>query len=275
MSWLAKRYAISVLPSVGSLKALKKLDAPQQAKQPFIGFGDPLLDGVEGDLSEARMARLLQRGAVAEVDEVRRLPRLADTAVELESIAASLKSGPDSIYLRQEATETRVKSMDLSRYRVVAFATHGLMAGSFKGLGEPALVLTPPELGSEADDGLLTASEITQLKLDADWVILSACNTAGPDGTPGAEGFSGLAKAFFYAGSRSLLVSHWPVVSEAAVKLTTRMFDELAKNPSIRRAEALRRSMVTLMEDEDAKYAHPVFWAPFSVVGEGGRVSID
>ncbi len=275
VSWLAKRYAISVLPSVGSLKHLKKFDAPQDAKQPFVGFGDPLLDGAEGDLNEARLARLLQRGTVAEVNEVRSLPRLPDTAVELESIAASLKSGPDSIYLRQEATETRVRSMDLSRYRVVAFATHGLMAGSFKGLGEPALVLTPPELGSEADDGLLTASEITQLKLDADWVILSACNTAGPDGTPGAEGFSGLAKAFFYAGSRSLLVSHWPVVSEAAVKLTTRMFDELAKNPSIRRAEALRRSMVTLMEDEDAKYAHPVFWAPFSVVGEGGRVSID
>jgi CHAT domain-containing protein len=165
--------------------------------------------------------------------------------------------------------------MDLSRYRVVAFATHGLMAGSFKGLGEPALVLTPPELGSEADDGLLTASEITQLKLDADWVILSACNTAGPDGTPGAEGFSGLAKAFFYAGSRSLLVSHWPVVSVAAVKLTTRMFDEIERSPSIRRAEALRRSMVALMEDEDAEYAHPMFWAPFSIVGEGGRVSID
>ena len=93
--------------------------------------------------------------------------------------------------------------------------------------------------------------------------------------TPGAEGFSGLAKAFFYAGSRSLLVSHWPVVSEAAVKLTTGMFDEIERNPSIRRAEALRRSMVALMEDEDAKYAHPMFWVPFSAFNEGGRVSID
>src|SRR3990172_3225130 len=103
------------------------------------------------------------------------------------------------------------------------------MAGEFKGLAEPALVLTPPEKGSELDDGLLTAGEISQLKLNADWVILSACNTAAPDGTPGADGLSGLAKAFFYAGARSLLVSHWAVSSEATVALTTRMFAEAEK----------------------------------------------
>jgi len=84
---------------------------------------------------------------------------------------------------------------------VLTFATHGLLAGDLKGLSEPALVLTPPKEGTELDDGLLTASEVAQLKLDADWVILSACNTAAPDGTPGAEGLSGLAKAFFYAGT--------------------------------------------------------------------------
>ena len=120
--------------------------------------------------------------------------------------------------------------------------------------------------------GLLTASEIVQLKLDADWVILSACNTAAADGTPGAEGLSGLAKAFFYAGARALLVSHWSVVSDAAVGLTTGMFTELAESPAIGRAEALRRAMLKLMAD-DAKphYAHPMFWAPFVVVGEGGE----
>ena len=101
-----------------------------------------------------------------------------------------------------QATETRLKQMALTDYKVLAFATHGLVAGEFAGLSEPALVLTPPETGSAFDDGLLTASEITQLKLDADWVILSACNTAAADGTPGAEGLSGLAKAFFYTGRR-------------------------------------------------------------------------
>ena len=105
--------------------------------------------------------------------------------------------------------------MDLSDYRILAFATHGLVSGEMKGLAEPALVFTPPESGTEADDGLLTASEIATLELDADWVILSACNTAAADGTPGAEGLSGMAKAFFYAGARALLVSHWSVNSPA------------------------------------------------------------
>ena len=145
------------------------------------------------------------------------MQRLPETADELKAIAATLKAGTASLHLGESATETRVKSLDLSRSRNLAFATHGLMAGELKGFAEPALVLTPPEEGSELDDGLLTASEIAQLKLNADWVILSACNTAAADGTPGAEGLSGLAKAFFYAGARSLLVSHWAVSSEATV----------------------------------------------------------
>jgi len=159
---------------------------------------------------------------------------------------------------------------------VLAFATHGLVAGELTGVAEPALVFTPPETGTEADDGLLTASEIATLDLDADWVILSACNTAAADGTPNAEGLSGLAKAFFYAGARTLLVSHWAVASDAAVALTTGMLDELAKQPEIGRAEALRRSMLSLMANEEKDYfAHPMFWAPFIIVGEGARPTID
>jgi len=132
-------------------------------------------------------------------------------------------------------------------------------------------VLTPPETGSPQDDGLLTASEVALLKLDADWVILSACNTASSDGTPGAEGLSGLAKAFFDTGSRALLVSHWPVASDATVRLTTDMLTQTSHDPSLRRAEALQRAMLAMIADTDAPdyYAHPMFWAPFMLVGEG------
>jgi CHAT domain-containing protein len=128
------------------------------------------------------------------------------------------------------------------------------------------LLLTPPAKASEEDDGLLTASEIAQLKLDADWVILSACNTAASD-KPGAEALSGLARAFFYAGARALMVSHWAVNSEATVKLITRTFDEIKANPTFGRAEAMRRSMMAMIAT--GSWAHPSLWAPFVVVGEG------
>ena len=112
------------------------------------------------------------------------------------------------------------------------------------------------------------------MKLDANLVILSACNTAAADGTPGAEGLSGLAKAFFHAGSRALLVSHWPVASDAAVKLTTRMMEE-SRHPEVGRAEAHRRAMLALIKDEERPhFAHPMFWAPFVVVGEGGTYAV-
>ncbi|MCH7633940.1 MAG: CHAT domain-containing protein [Proteobacteria bacterium] len=270
--WLAKKYAMTVLPSVSSLRALRSFARATRAKLPFVGFGDPALEGKPGGARGIELAALFPRGAVADVVAVRNLPPLPDTADELRAIARALKASDDEIYLGARATEGRLKTMDLSRYRVLAFATHGLVGEDIKGLAEPGLVLTPPEEGSERDDGILTASEVAKLKLDAEWVILSACNTAAADGTPGAEGLSGLAKAFFYAGSRALLVSHWPVVSDAAVKLTTGAFAELAKPPGIGRAEAMRRSMLALMADEERPfYAHPMFWAPFIVVGEGGR----
>ena len=169
----------------------------------------------------------------------------------------------------------------LAQARVIHFATHGLIASETetitKSLAEPALLLTPPDVATETDDGLLTASEVTELKLDADWVVLSACNTAAGGEKGDAEALSGLARAFFYAGAHSLLVSHWQIDSEAAVKLTTGAFAELKRDPTIGRAEALRRAMLAAMADTSrpatwTASAHPSVWAPFTLVGEGATI---
>jgi CHAT domain-containing protein len=139
------------------------------------------------------------------------------------------------------------------------------------GLAEPALVFTIPEHPSEDDDGLLTASEVAALKLNADWVVLSACNTAAGDKL-GADGLSGLARAFFYAGARALLVSHWQLDDEATARITTDVFTRLSKDPSLNRAEALREAMLTLIDHpSDPQESFPAFWAPFVVVGDGAR----
>ncbi len=270
LPWLAKKYALSTLPAVSSLRALRRYAKTERRRDPFIGFGDPIFQGGAGASRAIGQARVY-RGDLANVQVLRSLSPLPEAGTELKQMAAILNVGEGSLHLGAKATETAVKSIDLARYAGMAFATHGILAGELLDNREPALVLTPPETPTTLDDGLLTASEIAQLKLNADWVILSACNTAGPDGSPDGEGLSGLAKAFFYAGSRSLLVSHWPVWSDATAALTTRMLTAYVAEPSLGRAEALRRAMLALMQDESQFYfAHPMSWAPFVVVGEGG-----
>ena len=271
-AWLIKSYALSVLPSVQSLQALRTLAPAGSATRPFFGVGDPVLDGPAGPKQRgARVssvpARFYRSNGLADIRAVRELAPLPDTAEEVRMIGKVLGATPDAINLREAASETRVKTAALNQYRVIHFATHGLVAGDLSGLAEPALVLTPPAVASEADDGLLTASEIAALTLNADWVVLSACNTAAGSGE-GAEALSGLARAFFYAGARALLVSHWAVYSEAAAELTTKTFAALSAHPRIGRAEAFRGAMLQLI----AKGEPPSFWAPFVIVGEAGNV---
>ncbi len=280
-AWLIKRQAVSVLPSVESLEALRAFARTSNAGRPMTGFGDPVFGPEDPKPAPGQRGRPTRRSKTrgyadywrgAGVDRSRlaeALPELPDTADELKAVALKLGAPASDIHLGKEATETLVKSAQLSDYRVIYFATHGLVAGEIKDLAEPSLVLSLPKQSTTLDDGLLTASEVAQLKLNADWAVLSACNTVAGD-RPGAEALSGLARAFFYAGARALLVSHWKVASTAATRLTTSTFDFLKADPSAGPAEALRRAMLAYMADtSDPNNAYPAFWAPFEVAGEG------
>ncbi len=276
VAWLGRVHAMSVLPSVASLKALRENAKGSRGTKAYLGYGNPVLDG-DGSCKEVKapdkcpslevanlerpqvvssgeravratvrgrsgrrspdLSEMFARGVAAEavLANVRSLCPLPDTAYEIRCVAERLGVPASEIRLDASATEADIKALSasgaLAAYRVVHFATHGLLAGDVELLasrqGEPAIVLTPPKVPLDKDDdGLLTASEVAGLKLDADWVVLSACNTASAD-TLGAEALSGLARAFFYAGARALLVSHWPVYSDAAVRLTTQAFNEI------------------------------------------------
>ncbi len=308
-AWLGSLQAIDILPSVESLKALRRLAKASKGRSAYLGIGDPLLDGDQRDpiygatyRQRAQAARARQRcggtrnepfalvasrqlasfdqlfrGAHADIEQIREASPLPETADELCDVGRQLGAKDSDILLGDRASETELKDLSksgrLADYRIVHFATHGALAGQVRNAAEPGLILTPPERNRDAkslerDDGFLTASEIASLKLDADWVILSACNTAS-GASRKAEALSGLARAFFYAGARSLLVSHWAVNSEATVTLVTGAFDALARHPRLNHAEALQQSMRVLIK-AGGKKAHPSYWAPFVVVGAEG-----
>ena len=279
VDWLVRKYAVTVLPSTASLKILRQRTVAKTAARPMIGFGDPVFDSTAQAAAKPKVASLnrslpeFYRGVTADTKSLAgALPLLPETADELRAVAKELGARSDDIKLGEAATVTDVKHEPLDEYRVVYFATHALVAGEVekfaKVKAEPALVLSIPDKPTEEDDGLLRASDVAKLKLNADFVVLSACNTAAGD-KPGAEALSGLARAFFYAGARSLVVSNWEVDSESTVALMTGLFDALKSNPHLSHAEALRLSMLQMIDHPSKpEWVQPKFWAPFMVVGE-------
>jgi CHAT domain-containing protein/tetratricopeptide (TPR) repeat protein len=292
--WFADAHALIQLPSIQSLQLLRRPGSaaprPPGAPSSFVGFGNPALSGPatatarspcdrggrQAGTSVAMLAapgRARGGGMNVDLEAIRQLCPLPGTAVELENMRLAFQAPPGALYLGQNATEARLRSMNLSQVRILAFATHGVLAGELQGVAEPGLVFTPPRVATEADDGYLTASEIAALNLDADWVILSACDTATGE-VVGAPGLSGLARAFFYAGARNLLASHWKVADDAAARLTVRTIELMRENPALSRAEALQRAMREVREDPDREHqvwAHPGVWGPFSLIGDGAR----
>ena len=279
VDWLVRKYAITVLPSVASLKILRGTKNTVKTVKPFVGFGDPIFDRSAQTGTRRKVASLKRsltafyRGAMADTKTLAEaLPALPETAEELRAVADKLGAKPEDIKLGEAASVANVKRALLDNYRVVYFATHALVAGEVakfaKVKAEPALVLSIPEKPSEEDDGLLRASDVAMLNMNTDFVVLSTCNTAAGD-KPGAEALSGLARAFFYAGARSLIVSNWGVDSESTVALMTGLFDALKENPQLTHAEALRQSMLQMIGNPlKPEWAQPKYWAPFIVVGE-------
>jgi CHAT domain-containing protein/Flp pilus assembly protein TadD len=280
MDWFIRSHAITVLPSVASLNVLRGSSQTSGARKPMIAFADPVFSKAARAFAQQQAAlesiTNFYRGTQVDVAMIgEHLPQLPGTRREVKEIAAELKAPSEDLRLGLDATETAVKQAKLDQYRIVYFATHGLVSGYLeqfaKSKAEPALALSIPEKPTEEDDGLLTASEIAQLKLDADWAVLSACNTAAEE-KPVAEALSGLARAFFYAGARSLMVSHWSVSDEATARLMVGTFRASARDPKLSHAEALRQSILAMIDAAKSDdEANPRLWAPFVVVGEPAK----
>jgi CHAT domain-containing protein len=265
---MVRRMAITTVPSVQAFADLRGLP-PSSAPRPVAGFGNPAFDGAGDGSGLAALAQHCRADGSTAPELLRGLAPLPGTATELQQAASALGGTAADLHLGRSASEAALRSLPLDQYRVLYFATHGLLPGELRCRAEPGLALSPPDRpAANADaDGLLEASEIALLRLDADLVVLSACNTAGGDGDFGGEALSGLARAFFQAGARSLLVSHWQVDSVATTRLMTTLFGRAGGSGGGGTAEALRQAQLAMLGDRQT--AHPYFWAAFTLVGGG------
>ena len=272
-AWLVRRMAISDVPSPRAFLSLRaERAAHRPAPKPFFGVGNPAFSGgATSAKALSALAAACQQGGVADPALLRALPPLPETAAEVQTIGRTLGAQPGSILLGAAASEGAVRGAKLDQYAILYFATHGMLPGELHCQAEPGLVLSPPSgaPASAASDGLLSASEISGLKLNADLVVLSACNTAAGGGTKfGGGALEGLADAFFNAGARAVLASHWQVPSAATQKLMTGVFAHYAKDPDRDLAEALRQSQLALIGQPAT--AHPFNWAAFTLIGDSG-----
>lgn len=262
INWLINKFNISYYPSINSFYSLRTVNF-QKTSRDFAGFGDPKFVQVAKPESDIRFTNLYLRSGVANQNELRKFEELPETRNELSFLSKVFKNGSD-LYLGKDFTEQKVKSLKLDQYKVISFATHAVLANELNNIGEPGIILTPPDVPDEINDGVLTVSEIQKLKLAADTVILSACNTAGKDGSANAEGLSGLASAFFHAGAKSLMVTHWSVETNSAVSIMTNTFKNFENKNSLSQSLTLaKREMI-----KNKLTSHPMFWAPFVIIGD-------
>jgi CHAT domain-containing protein len=277
--WLLRDKAVALLPTVSSLRTLRQLTpaARSATSDPLLAFADPDFVGAAAEspapetTAGPRGFSEYSRRGVAMAAALRTLPRLPGTRVEGEALMSALDGRPGSLLLGHNASKAELMARNadgrLAKVRVLEFATHGLVAGAASWLSEPALAMAA---GSNPEDELLLASEASTLKLNADWVLLSACNTASPDG-PDAQGLSGLSRAFFHAGARSLLVSHWPVRDDIAPRLIPAILLAERSDPHIDHAQSLRRASLAILDDVTMRAANPSAWAVFTLVGDARR----
>ncbi|HEY4125990.1 MAG TPA: CHAT domain-containing protein [Rhizomicrobium sp.] len=267
-AWLVQRYALSTVPSARAFLTLgTEVASHATAPRPFLGIGAPAFMGPTGTAGAKVLADLTsscrEAGPISG-DMLASLPPLPGTAHEVRTVGSHIGGSNADILLDVHATEADFRAQPLDQFAVIYFATHGILPGELHCEGEPALALSPPlhTATSPAADGILQASEIAQLKLNADLIVLSACNTA--ESGDGGSALQGLSDAFFAAGARSVLASHWEVPSDATESLMIGLFDPANRASGL--AQGLRRSQLALIAQSAT--AHPFYWAAFTIIGD-------
>ncbi len=268
--WLVRKFTIAHVPAASNFVSLRKIARGSRATQPWFGFGD------FRPVTLAQAQRSFPSATCADSARLLAgLPQLTAAHKELEAARLLLNAAPSDELLGAAFTAAAVQKASLQNYRVLHFAAHAVLPAELACQSEPAIITSAPAGAADASGALLTASDIVKLKLDADIVILSACNSGGPGGSVAGESLSGLARSFFYAGARSLLVTHWAVNDQVGAFVVADTLRRLRENPALGVAGALRDTKLAMLAEAGrslpADLAHPFFWAPLAVIGDGGE----
>jgi CHAT domain-containing protein len=265
--WLIRQVTIEHVPAPANFLSLRKLAGTSRATKPWFGFGDfhPVT------LAQAQTSFPV-RACADTAQLLANLPPLPGARVELEAVRRLMGAAPADELTGSGFTAAAIEKAGLKNYRVLHFATHALLPSDLQCQNEPALITSPPPGAVNADGALMKASDVAGLDLDADAVILSACNTGGPAGTGSGESLSGLARSFFYAGARALLVTHWSVNDRTTAYIVALAISGAKADPGQGLAGALASAQRKLLDDakgDVAIQAHPFYWGALAVIGEG------
>jgi CHAT domain-containing protein len=268
--WLVRKFSIAHVPAPSNFVSLRKIATGSRATKPWFGFGD------FRPVTLAQAQRSFPGSTCADSAQLfAGLPLLPFAGKELSAARDLEGASPSDELLGAAFTAQTVLKTPLKSYRILHFATHALLPTDLSCQSEPAIVTSDPPGATDASGALLNASQLVGLDLDADLIILSACNSGGPGGTTAGESLSGLARAFFYAGARSLLVTHWSVNDQVAAFLVADTLRRMKENTALGVAGSLRNAQLAMLADAGKglppEIAHPFFWAPFAVIGEGGE----
>ena len=264
--FLVRRAAIAYVPSPRVLVNIRQARSVASNLKPFIGFGD------FQPASAAQLAASFPPDRCRDdLQALEQLPRLPDTRTQVTTIAQQLGAGASGAIVGEAFTKQRLAAPDVGQTRIIVLATHAFLPDSLRCFTEPAITVSAEPRAANADSEFLRVSDIDKLKLNADLVALSACDTAGSGGV--GESLSGLARAFFRAGAHGLLVTHWSVVTGASVPLMIGTFGAGATDS----AQALRAAQLKMIDSAGTspqapiEISHPNYWAGFVLIGDGVR----
>lgn len=268
--WLIKHMSITHAPSIVSFVNLRQTKPVGALPKPFLGIANPTFAGAPPVVAVEDTQTCNPEG-IALPSRFEKLESLPDTIDEVRAVIASLGVRGADLFAERQAKERALRAKSLDQYNVIYVATHAVMPGEIACQREPGIALARPSgvVGSRDEDGFLDASEVAALKIAANLVVLSACNTATNANSTVQKGdaLSGLAESFFIAGARSLLVTHWQVPSAATAALMRDMFGAIGKNRALATDAALQRAQLQSISDSET--AHPFFWGAFAFVGSG------